>query len=436
MSSPSDYKNRIVTAERAAGLVKSGDLVWFAVGKAPTAILRALEKRRGDLRDVTVAQCYPAQPSPLWSDPEYSQSFRMVTDYVSGANRSGIRQRLTDFLPIDYPQYPVQDQFGRTNIWKPEVFFASISPPDSKGYCSFGNCLWYSKDLAQRAKLFVAEIDPTLIRTYGDNFVHVSEVDFLVEETEAVTIDTPPVAAEEQEVVERIGRLAAGIIRDGDTLQMGIGALSESVGYLLDDRNDLGIHSEIMTSSMVELVRKGVASGRQKTLHRGKAVASFVVGAADLAFVDQNPLFELYSVVYTNRITTIAAQNSQVAINSCLAIDLTGQVSAESFGGPLMYSGIGGQMDFMIGALHSAGGRSVMMLQSTAKDGALSRIVPQLEPGTVVTTPRVYVDFVVTENGVANLQGKTQRQRANALIELAHPNFQPELRKKARALFG
>lgn len=429
------WGDKIISAEQAAGLVKSGDLVRLPVGKAPIPILRALEKRNGELHDVTIIQCFPGHPSPLWTNPEYQKSFNMVTDYVSERNRPGVKSRIVDFLPVDYPQYLGQTEPARTNTWNPDVFLAALSPPDDKGYCSFGNCLWYSKDLAQRAKLSIAEIDPTLIRTYGDNYIHVSEIDYLVEETESLVVSTPPPPAEDEGIISVIGEFAATLIHDGDTIQMGVGALSESLGLYLEDRNDLGIHSEIMTVAHIELIKKGIANGKYKSLHRGKAVGAMVVGAADLQFVSENPAIELYSVLYTNRITTVAAQYHQVAVNSCLAIDLTGQVSAESFGGPMMYSGLGGQLDFMMGAMHSEGGRSIMLLQSTARGGEKSRIVAQLDPGTVVTTPRTYIDNVVTEFGIANLQGKTQRQRAEALIEIAHPDFRPELRRQARELF-
>jgi 4-hydroxybutyrate CoA-transferase len=315
------YSNKIISAEKAAGLVRSGHLVRLSVGKAPIPIFRALAKRNGELRDVTIIQCFPVQPFPLWSDPEYQKSFNMVTDYVSDGNREGIRSRIVDFLPVDYPQYHAQVMPGRTNTWNPDIFFAAVSPPDDKGYCSFGNTLWYSKDLAQCAKLFVAEIDPTQIRTYGDNFIHVSEIDYLVEESEPMVVSTPPAAAEEQGMINAIGKFAATLIQDGDTIQMGVGPLSESLGLFLDTKNDLGIHSEIMTAAHVELIKKGIATGKYKTLHRGKAVSSFVVGAADLEFINNNPAIELYSVLYTNRITTIAAQYHQVAVNSCLAID-------------------------------------------------------------------------------------------------------------------
>lgn len=428
------YKDKIISAEAAAKLVKSGQLVRFHIGKPPIPILDALAKRNGEVQHVTVIQCYPLYSHPFWNEAEYDRSFNRVVDYVGGGCRPGMQKHYVDFIPLDYPQYAKQMEDGRTNTWESDIFFGVVSPPDEKGYCSFGNALWYNKDVARAAKLFVAEVDPTCIRTHGDNWIHISEIHHLVEETKAFPVGTNPPPEEEQGTLEVIGEFASTLIRDGDTVQMGIGAISEAIGLFLMDRNDLGIHSEIMTASHVQLVKRGVATGKYKSMHKGKAVAAMVVGAADLEFVNNNPAFELYSVLYTNSLLTIAAQNSQVAVNSTLAIDLTGQAAAESIG-PQMYSGIGGQMTFMMGAMYSKGGRSIMVLPSTAKKGRLSRIVPMLEPGSTITTPRQYMDYVVTEFGIVNLQGKSQRQRAEALIDIAHPDFQPELKKAAKGLF-
>ena len=431
---PQLYRDKRISAEGAAALVKSGDVVRFPIGKPPIPVLKALARRAGELEDVTLIQCFPSYPHEIWNNPALDRSFRRVVDYVGAGCREGMRRHVVDFLPLDYPQYGKQLEQGRTNTWAADLFFGVVSPPDARGFCSFGNALWYSKDAAKAAKLFVAEVDPTLIRTHGDNFVHVSEIDYLVEETESLLVSTPPPAEEARGTVEVIASFAASLVRDGDTVQMGVGGVSESIGLFLTERNDLGIHSEIITVSHVELVKRGVATGKYKTLHRGRAVAAMIVGAADLEYVNDNPLFELHSVLYTNRIPVIAAQHHQVAINSTIAIDLTGQAAAESIG-PEMYSGIGGQLAFMIGALYSEGGRSVLVLPSTARGGTVSRIVPFLEPGSTVTTPRQYVDYVVTEFGITNLQGKTQRQRAEALIELAHPDFRPGLKQEARRLF-
>lgn len=428
------YKDKIISPAAAAKLVKSGNLVRFHIGRPPIPILDAVAKRNGELENVTVIQCYPLHTHPFWNESEYEQSFNRVVDYVGAGCRQGMQKHFVDFITLDYPQYAKQLEDGRTNTWEPDVFFGVVSPPDEKGYCSFGNALWYNKDVARNAKLFVAEVDPTFIRTHGDNWIHVSEIDYLVEETQPFNLGTPPPPEEERGTLEVIGEFAASLIRDGDTVQMGIGGISESIGYFLMDKNDLGIHSEIMTVTHVELVKRGVANGKYKSMNKGKAVAAMIVSAADLEFVNNNPVFELYSVLYTNSLLTIAAQHSQVAVNSTLAIDLTGQAAAEGLG-PQMYSGIGGQMTFMMGALYSKGGRSIMVLPSTAKRGQISRIVPMLEPGSTITTPRQYLDFVVTEFGIVNLQGKTQRQRAEALISIAHPDFQPELKKQAKKMF-
>lgn len=428
------YEDKVLSAEQAAGLVQSGQLVRLHIGKPPIPILNALAARNGALKDVTLIQCYPLHDHPIWNEAVYDESFNRIVDYVGAGCREGMKQHYVDFLPLDYPQYAKQAEQGRTNTWNADVFYGVVSPPDEKGYCSFGSALWYNRDVARAARCFVAEVDPSFIRTHGDNWIHVSEIDHLVEESLPFPLGTPPPPDEEQGTLEVIGEFASTLIRDGDTVQMGIGAISEAIGLFLTDRNDLGIHSEIMTASHVELVKRGVATGKYKTAHAGKAVAAMVVGGADLEFVHDNPAFELYSVLYTNSLLTIAAQHHQVAVNSTLSMDLTGQAAAESLG-PQMYSGIGGQMTFMMGAMYSPGGRSIMVLPSTARKGTLSRIVPTLEPGSTLTTPRQYADYVVTEFGIVNLQGKTQRQRAEALISIAHPDFQPELKNAARKMF-
>lgn len=428
------YKDKVLSAAQAAGLVQSGQLVRLHIGKPPIPILNALAARNGALKDVTLIQCYPLHDHPIWNEAVYDESFNRIVDYVGAGCREGMKQHYVDFLPLDYPQYAKQAEQGRTNTWNADVFYGVVSPPDEKGYCSFGSALWYNKDVARAARCFVAEVDHSFIRTHGDNWIHVSEIDHLVEESLPFPLGTPPPPDEEQGTLEVIGEFASTLIRDGDTVQMGIGAISEAIGLFLTDRNDLGIHSEIMTASHVELVKRGVATGKYKTAHTGKAVAAMVVGGADLEFVHDNPAFELYSVLYTNSLLTIAAQHHQVAVNSTLSMDLTGQAAAESLG-PQMYSGIGGQMTFMMGAMYSPGGRSIMVLPSTARKGTLSRIVPTLEPGSTLTTPRQYADYVVTEFGIVNLQGKTQRQRAEALISIAHPDFQPKLKNAARKMF-
>jgi acyl-CoA hydrolase len=384
-------------------------------------------------------QGYPAFPVELWNEPGWDEAFNLVTDFGSPVTWSGMQRRIIDFLPIDYPQYVKQPEEARTNTWSPDVFLGIVSPPDDHGYCSFGGNLWYHKELAQNAKVFIAEVDPSYIRTYGDNFIHISEIDYLVPETEPFSLPARhPTMQEESGVVEVIAAHAAGLVRDGDTIQMGVGAIAELAAEFLQDRNDLGIHSEAVFSPMLELVRRGVVTGKYKTMHRGKVVAAMLgmmgPNDEDLKYAHNNPVLELYSVTYVNSVPLIAGQFRQVAINNALAIDLTGQVTGSSLG-PTMYSGLGGQFSFSIGAMYSPGGRSIVTLPATARGGTVSRIVPQLAAGTIVSVPRYFVDYVITEYGITNLQGRTQRQRAEALIEIAAPDFRPELRKAAKGLY-
>ena len=233
------YKDKIISADAAAKLVKSGTQVRFHIGRPPIPILEALAKRNGELKDVTVIQCYPLYSHPFWNEPQYDQSFNRVVDYVGVGCREGMQNITSILLRSTIRSTPKQLEDGRTNTWEPDIFFGVVSPPDEKGYCSFGNALWYNKDVAKTAKCFVAEVDPTFIRTQGDNWIHVSEIDYLVEETKAFpSWNTSPPPEEERGTLEVIGEFASSLIRDGDTVQMGIGAISESIGYFLMDKND------------------------------------------------------------------------------------------------------------------------------------------------------------------------------------------------------
>ncbi len=432
------YAKKIISAEEAASLIGNGQVVRLPLARVPLTIMKALLARRGHgLEHVKLVQGYPAHEAPFWNDGGWAEVFQPVSEYISAYNRPGMKARLVDFLPVDYPLYPAwtQDPLRSDRWWVPDVFLCVVGPPDGPGRVSFGIHRWYSKELALNARLTIAEVDPETIRTGGDNFLDVDEIDYLVIQTEGhVTATAPPPGEEEKQMVEVIGKGVAELVRDGDTIQTGVGTVSEAVCAFLGEKNDLGVHSEVITSSMVELVKRGVINGVRKSMHQGKVVGAMLVEASDLRFVSENPMFELYSVTYTNNVCRIAAQHRQVAVNTALAIDLTGQVAAHTLG-PSIYSGIGGQTTFNIGAVNSPGGRSVIALPATAQGGKVSRVVPQLPEGTVVTTPRYYVDFVVTEFGTASLQGKTQRERAEALINIAHPDFRPELRSAARKLF-
>jgi len=426
-----EYKRKLISAEDAAQLVKPGDHVAFTFGREAQAVGLAIAARKEELHDVhiyipSVGRDYG------WYDPGWEDSFAISTSYiVLPMAREMLRERRADFAmgltsPMEGPEPPRVD-----------ILLTEVSPPDRHGHCSFGASLWDKKERVRQAKVVVAEVNSRLIRTGGDNYIHVSELDYFVENTEEgvrkaeTSGEAPPAGA------TSIARHIASLLRDGDTLQIGAGGVTEwlpRVG-LLDGRTDLGLHTEMTARGLVKLVREGVINGKRKTLHPGKVIATAVGGAReDMEFIDGNPFFELYSVHYVNNPAVIARNDNMVAINQALSVDLTGQIAAESVG-PHMYSGPGGQLMFAMGAMLSKGGRYITALPSTARNGTVSRIVPQLEIGSVITVPRVCADCVVTEYGVARLRAKSVRERAMALAEIAHPDFRADLRKAAKRLF-
>ncbi|HEX78169.1 MAG TPA: 4-hydroxybutyrate CoA transferase [Dehalococcoidia bacterium] len=432
-----EFKRKIISAEEAAGLVKSGDLVAFSYGREATTLGYALVAKAGEVENVRVHVPTPSRDFG-WYDPGFEDFFSIELCFVLPVARRMMAERRGDYLirPIYWTMEP-----GLRPA--PDVLFVEVSPPDAHGFCSFGASLWDKKEATQNAKLVVAEFNANLIRTYGDNFVHISEIDYFVEHmpTGQAPGTTDMLGRRDKgpgEIEKAIAENVATVIRDGDTLEIGIGGTAEWLPRLgtFDNKSDLGWHSENTVPGIIRLVMEGVFTGKYKTLHQGKVVATAVGGGTreEMEFVNMNPLFELYGSRYMLDPAIIAAHDNMVAINSCIAVDLTGQISAESVG-PTMVSGTGGQLAFAIGANLSKGGRFITVLTSTSRDGTASRIVPQLEPGTIVTVPRTLTDIVVTEYGVARLKGKTQRERAEALIAIAHPDHRPELRKAARKLF-
>jgi 4-hydroxybutyrate CoA-transferase len=325
----------------------------------------------------------------------------------------------------------------------PDVFLVPVSPPDDKGYCSFGPGVWLSGTLTRNAKLVIAEIQPDFIRTFGENYVHLSQIDWLVEgEIPTGTVPTPPPSDEEVETVAAIcTQVAVELINDGDTLQMGVGTVSASLAHFLDFRNDLGIQTELITGGTVDLVKKGVVTGRHKTLHPHKVVGAALVALdrAEMLEIHENPVFELYDFGYTDDLRRLIQQENFVAVNNALVVDLTGQVSAEALD-HRPYTGVGGQTVFMLAGAYSPGGKSISVLPSSSVPSAtgkrVTRILPTLTPGTPVTVPRTYVDYVVTEHGIATLRGKTMSERARELVAISHPDFRDELATQARALYG
>jgi 4-hydroxybutyrate CoA-transferase len=433
-----EFKRKFVTAEKAVEVVKSGDRVSFTYGREPRALGLALAARLGDLQDVRVFIRTPAMDFG-WYDPGWEESFKIEISYVLPIAREMMAERRCDFVIGGLlgmtPQHPA--------VGEVDVLFTEVSSPDENGYCSFGASVWGKRKAVECAKVVLAEVNKNLIRTYGENYVHVSEIDAFVEH---VSGGKQPGATdllgrktwEPGEVEKRIAQYVGTLIRDGDTLQIGVGSTSEWVAYLgaLDGKSDLGWHSETTPRGILRLVREGVINGKRKNLNCGKLIAIAVGGGdkEDMDFVNNNPKVELYDADYVLNPKIVGSLDNFVAINSAVAIDLTGQIAAESVG-PTLLSGPGGQLAFATGVQLSQGGRFLSTLPSTAKNDTVSRIVPQLEAGTIVTIPRTLADNVITEYGIAKLYGRSQRERASALIDIAHPDFRPALRKEAQKLF-
>jgi 4-hydroxybutyrate CoA-transferase len=433
-------RDKLVTADEAVARIAPGDRVMVAPYTCtPHTLCNALiaRIRTGALRDIRID--HPASLSP-WCEPGVLDAIELHDNYATPLNRTAVRAGMVEYLPIGiWKTDTVPDGFTSD----PEVFLVPVSPPDANGWCSFGPGVWLSGTLCRNAALVIAEVHEDFIRTGGENHVHIDRLDVVVE-SDAPTgaVAAPPLSDEEVAAVEVICTLvAAELINDGDTVQMGVGTVSASLGMYLDGKNDLGVQTELITGGIVDLVERGVVTGNRKTIHKRKVVGSACVAlpADELARIDGNPAFELYDFGYTDDLRRLIQIEHFVTVNNALQIDLTGQVSAESIG-QQMYTGVGGQTVFMIAGAYSHGGRSVSVTPSssvpTATGKRVSRIVPTLDPGGVVTVPRTYVDHVVTEQGIATLRGKTIKERVHALLEVAHPEFRAELEDHARHLYA
>jgi acyl-CoA hydrolase len=414
-----------MTEAEAVSLVRSGDRVYIHSGcAAPERLVKALIARRHELRGVEIVHLLTLG-SADYVLPEMEPHFRHNAFFIGSNVRAAINSGRADFTPIFLSEISSLFVSGQLPI---DVCLIQVSPPDPHGYCSLGVAVECTKTAAQSARTVIAEVNPRMPRVLGDTFIHVSKIDVLVE-TDYPLLELPqnPVSP----VQMKIGKYVAQLIEDGSTLQMGIGGIPDSVWSFLENHRDLGVHSEMFSDRIIPLVESGVINGEQKTLHRGKVVASFVLGTKRVFdFIDNNPVIEFHPSEYVNDPFVISQNARMVAVNSALQIDLTGQVCADSMGNRF-YSGIGGQTDFIRGAARAKGGKPIIALPSTAKDGTVSRIVPALYPGSGVVTSRGDVHYVVTEYGVAYLHGKSIRQRAQALIEIAHPQFRDMLCESA-----
>jgi acetyl-CoA hydrolase len=421
------YRRKVTTAEEAVKAIKSGDHVWVHAGcNNPEELIRAMTRRASELEDVEVAHLLTFGAAD-YADPKYAGSFRHRALFIGSNVREAVNAGRADFVPVFLSEIPRLIHSGLQPV---DVALIHLTPPDEHGFCSYGVGVECTKAAAERARTVIALVNPRMARSLGDSFIHVSKL------THVVEVDRLPVElamfTEISDVSRAIGAHVASLIEDGATLQMGIGEIPDAVLLFLKQRHHLGIHTEMFSDGLVELFESGVITGEAKTLHRGKIVASFVLGTRkSFDFLDNNPFVEFHPSDYVNDPFIIAQNERMVAINSALAVDLTGQVCADSLGTSI-YSGFGGQLDFIRGSARSKGGKPIIALSSTARDGTVSRIVDTLLPGSGVVTTRADVHYVVTEYGVADLFGKSLRERAEALIAIAHPDFREDLRGAAR----
>jgi len=416
-----EYTRKIHTADEALRVVQSGMRVYIQPGCAePETLVEALLHRAPKVRSVEVVHMRTMGAAPYVA-PEMAPHFRHKAFFIGPNVREAINAGRADYIPIHLSEVEELFESGAMPL---DVALIQVSPPDSHGYCSFGVGVDTTLTAARCAGYVVAQVNNYMPRTFGDSYIHVSDIDAVVESSQPLCEFKQPVVTDMHVAV---ARNVAGLIEDGAVLQTGIGGLPDAVLPFLMDRKDLGIQSELVTDAVVPLIEAGVITGARKNFKPRKIIVGFAIGTKKIfEFVDNNPIFEFHPTAYTNDPTLIARNDNMVAINSALQIDLTGQVCSDSIGTQI-YSGIGGQVDFLRGASRSKGGKPIIAISSTTKNGAVSRIVPTLAPGAGVVTSRGLVRYVVTEYGVAYLHGKSIRERAQALIEVADPKFQGEL---------
>jgi acyl-CoA hydrolase len=421
MSWEMEYKKRLKTADEALRCVESRMRVYIQPGCAePETLVEALMRRGPTLRDVEIVHMMTMGCAPYVA-PEMAGHFRHNAMFIGANVREAINDGRADYTPIYLSEIEGLFESGAMPI---DVALIEVSPPDSHGFCSFGVGVDTTLTAAKCAKHVIAQINDNMPRTYGDSFIHVNEIDAFVESSRPLCALKRPVVTDLQIA---IARNVASLIEDGAVIQTGIGGIPDAILPMLMDRKDLGVHSEMISDGVIPLIEAGVLTGARKNFKPRKIILGFALGTKRLfEFVDNNPIFEFHPTAYTNDPGLIARNDKMVAINSALQVDLTGQVCSDSIGNQF-YSGIGGQVDFLRGATRSKGGKPIIAISSTAKQGTISRIVPTLDPGAGVVTSRGLVRYVVTEYGVAFLHGKSIRERAKSLIEIAHPDFRAEL---------
>ncbi len=421
----SKYGSMIESAEEAVSQIRPGQRVFIGTGCAqPQELVRALTARSSDLVDTQIVHLLTMGEAP-YAEEALAEHFRVNSFFIAENVREHIQEGLGDYTPIFLSDIPRLFGSGQLPL---DAALIQVSPPDDRGMCSLGISVDIVKSAAENASLVIAQVNPQMPRTLGDSFIHVYDMDVLVPVDVPLLEVTPP---EPTEVTRRIGEFVAALVDDGATVELGIGRIPQSVLEFLGGKKELGIHTEMFTDAIIDMVESGVITGSRKTVDGGKIVASFALGTRKLYdYIHNNPLFSFHPTEYVNDPHLISRQHRQVAINVALEVDLTGQVCADSLG-TKFYSGIGGQVDFNRGASRSPGGKAIIAMPSTAQDGKVSRIVAHLTHGAGVVTTRGDVHYVVTEYGVAYLHGKSIQERALALISIAHPSFRSELLHQA-----
>lgn len=419
------YQRKLVSVEKALENIKSHQEVVTALCACePVNLLSNLHTIKDRVENVSVVNAMMREKYEFFMNPEMKGHFLLNSWFYSAGPRAAHPQATVSYVPLQL------HHFSRNRIAYrgPNVFMGCVSPMDKHGYFSLSLCTVLEKDFIENADIVIMEVNPNLPRTFGDTHVHISEIDYLVEVDNGIPTLEQPVLSEKDLL---IGNYAADLVEDGSTIQIGFGTIPGAIAHCLSHKKDLGVHSEMFTDAMLDLYEAGAITNRKKTLWKDKFVADVALGSEKLySFLDENMAVEFHRGSVVNDPAVIARNNKMVSINSALQMDITGQCCAESIGFKL-YSGTGGHKEFVTGAQDSPGGKSILAFYSTAKNNSISRIVPWFDPGTIVTTSRIDVDYVVTEYGVACLRGRSVRERIRELINIAHPNFRDELRFEA-----
>ena len=425
------YESRVTTADEAiAEAVDSGDRIFLTGNcSVPQELMRALVDHALELQNIEICHALTLG-SGDYVAAEMEGHIRANSLFIGPNVRKAVQEGRADFTPVLLSEFTL---LFKNRVLPLDVAFVHLSPPDEHGFCSYGIETGLTKSPAESADVIIAEVNENMPRCLGDSFIHVSRLDYIVP-VDYPLLELPMTEGGLSDIHIKIGEYIADLIPDGATMQMGIGAIPDAVLKFLGDKRDLGVHTELFSDSVIDLVESGVLTNARKTLHPGKITAGFMIGTHRLyEWAHDNPLIELHRTEYVNDPFVIAQNDRQVAINSAIEVDLTGQVCADSIG-PKLYSGVGGQLDFIYGASRSEGGVPIIALPSTVSGKGISRIVPMLKRGAGVVTSRYHVHYVVTEHGVADLYGKTIRERAKALISIAAPEFRDRLRHEAEEL--